>query len=138
GGAVRALPRRRAGPASRPAAAEGTDQAQAAVGEAGTRERTSVFALRGSRPGGRSHPRERLCRDDVDQLRGPDDDLAHARLRGGPDLLALHGERLEIRLADVRGDLDPVAHLALDLDDAGDGRAGQLRLIGDGEGLPTQ
>src|SRR6476619_6449490 len=84
---------------------------------------TATFTSAGYRP--------RSAGDDVDQLGRADDDLAD-----GPAVQRRHdlgaGQRLllEVSVTDVRGDLDPVAHLALDLHHAGDGVVHEQRRVG--------
>src|SRR5699024_3435102 len=93
-----------------------------------------TLAEPGQAPGLRprsSGPRGSAARDDVHQLRRPHDHLAHR----GPVQCPLHPRRCQGRLAQlllrgVRGDLQPVAHLALDLHHAGDGLGDQQRRVG--------
>src|SRR6476619_1055669 len=77
--------------------------------------------------------RSGLRRDDVDELRRPDDDRADAPLGGRLHLVTAERELAQVVLGDVGAHLDPVADLALDLDDAGDLLLHDLRGIAHGE-----
>src|SRR5690606_33735037 len=57
----------------------------------------------------------------VDQAGGSHDDHAHrSAVEGALHLHAVQRQGLQGRVVDVRGDLDPIADLALDLEHAGD------------------
>src|SRR6478736_8812341 len=62
----------------------------------------------------------RLGRDDVDQFRRPYDHRAQGTaIEGALDIFRCQRQFAQVLLGDVRGNLQPIPHLALHLDDGG-------------------
>src|SRR5215212_4341290 len=99
--------------------------------------RTRLSAVASQRR--RRRPRVLSAGDDVDELRRPDDDRAHAPpVEGGGNLRARQGKLAQVLLADARRHLEPVADLSLHLHHTRHGLVHEVPLVRHGEGLEGQ
>src|SRR5215212_5074171 len=91
--------------------------------------RTRLSAVASQRR--RRRPRVLSAGDDVDELRRPDDDRAHAPpVEGGGNLRARQGKLAQVLLADARRHLEPVADPSLHLHHTGHGLVDDTQLAG--------